>query len=82
MTVYALAHPRDGYRRLMMVDEDVVCLSPSSVYRILDRNDLLARWNATPSVGRKPELPKRPHERWHTDVITIAAFSRTRKAWK
>ena len=71
--VYALAHPRDGYRRLcwMMVDEDVVCLSPSSVYRILDRNDLLARWNVTPSVGRKPELPKRPHERWHTDLMYL-----------
>ncbi|MCL0050888.1 hypothetical protein M1N22_03515, partial [Dehalococcoidia bacterium] len=33
---YARAHPREGYRRLawMMVDEDVVYLTPSTVYRI------------------------------------------------
>ena len=38
---YATARPRDGYRRLawMMVDEDVVYLSPSTVYRILDSHD-------------------------------------------
>jgi len=28
----------------MMVDEDVVYLTPSTVYRILDRYDLLYRW--------------------------------------
>ena len=30
-------HPRDGYRRLtyMMLDEDVVAVSPSTTYRVL-----------------------------------------------
>ncbi|MFC1893802.1 hypothetical protein ACFLYR_07260 [Chloroflexota bacterium] len=48
---YAKACPRDGYRRLtwMMVDEDIVYLTPSTVYRILDRYDLLYRW-------KRPEL--------------------------
>ena len=34
---YALAHPDQGYRRLayQMIDEDVVAVSPSSVYRVL-----------------------------------------------
>jgi len=43
---YALQHPRDGYHRLayMMMDKDVVCLSPSSVYRILSSADLLYRF--------------------------------------
>ena len=45
-TAYATAHPREGYRRLawMMVDEDVVYLTPSTVYRIQDRYDLLFPW--------------------------------------
>lgn len=40
---YALAHPKDGYRRLawQMVDENVAYVSPSSVYRILNDADLL-----------------------------------------
>jgi len=43
VTEYALAHPRDGYRRLawMMIDADVAYVSPSSVYRILRDADLL-----------------------------------------
>src|SRR5690606_37152773 len=53
---YALAHPKEGYRRLtwMMVDEDVACLSPASVYRVLNDADLLYRWKRSHSVGEKP----------------------------
>lgn len=70
---YALEHPRDGYRRLawMMLDEDVVYLSPSSVYRILDRHDLLNRWKPSTSVGQKPPKPTRPHQQWHTDLMYL-----------
>ncbi len=34
---YALAHPKEGYRRLawMMVDADMAYVSPTSVYRVL-----------------------------------------------
>jgi len=34
---FAPAHPRNGYRRLtfMMLDQDVVAVSPASVYRVL-----------------------------------------------
>ena len=43
---YALAHPKDRYRRLawQMIHEDVALLSPSSVYRVLKEEDLLYRW--------------------------------------
>ena len=43
---YVLEHPREGYRRLawMMVDKDIAYLSPSTVYRILDQEDLLYRF--------------------------------------
>src|SRR4030095_751258 len=70
---FALSHPKDGYRRLawMMVDQDVAHLSPSSVYRILDRENLLNRWNARRSVGTKPEPPTAPHQRWHTDIMYL-----------
>jgi hypothetical protein len=33
----------------MMIDDDVVAVSPSSVYRVLKNAGLLARWNRKPS---------------------------------
>lgn len=71
---YAKAHPRDGYRRLcwQMVDEDVAYLSPSAVYRILDRHDLLYRWKrASPSSGKRPKEASHPDEVWHTDLMYL-----------
>lgn len=70
---FALAHPRDGYRRLawMMVDQEVAYLSPSSVYRILDERNLLCRWKPSISSGRKPEPPTAPHQQWHTDLMYL-----------
>jgi putative transposase len=70
---FALEHPRDGYRRLawMMVDADVAHLSPSSVYRILDRHQLLSRWKPSRALGQKPEPPSRPHQVWHTDLMYL-----------
>ena len=43
--------PLEGYRRLtfMMLDQDVVAVSPSSVYRVLAGAGLLDRWNKKPS---------------------------------
>jgi len=71
---YALDHPQDGYRRLswMMVDEDVVYLSESSVYRILSERDLLHRW-ARPrrSSGQAPPPATGPNQRWHTDIMHL-----------
>jgi putative transposase len=70
---YALAHPKDGYRRLawQMVDEDVAYVSPSSVYRILNDVDLLYRWKRSRHVGQVPPRPERPNERWHTDIMYL-----------
>lgn len=63
---YALAHPKDGYRRLtwQMVDEDVAYLSASSVYRVLSEADLLYRWKRSAHAGAVPAKPTRPNERW------------------
>lgn len=70
---YALAHPKDGYRRLawQMVDADVAYVSPASVYRVLRDADLLFRWKRRTHSGEAPAKPTRPHERWHTDLMYL-----------
>ncbi len=71
---YAIQHPDDGYRRLsfMMLDADVVAVSPSSVYRVLKAAGLLNRSQRKPSKkGTGFEQPTRPHEHWHTDITFI-----------
>mgnify|MGYP006290788213 CR=1 FL=1 len=65
------ANPLEGYRRLcfMMLDRDIVAVSPSSVYRVLSKAGLLKRWNHKPSnKGNGFTQPLRPHEHWHIDV--------------
>jgi len=71
---YARAHPLEGYRRLtfMMLDDDVVAVSPSSVYRVLVEAQLMRRWNHKLSKkGTGFVQPLRPHEHWHVDVTYI-----------
>jgi transposase InsO family protein len=65
---------KKGYHRLawMMVDEDIVYLTPSTVYRILDRYYLLYRWKR-PEPGRCRRLPEAsyPNEVWHVDLMYL-----------
>jgi putative transposase len=71
---YYQKHPDEGYRRLcyMMLDEDVVAVSPSSVYRVLKDAGLLNRWNHTSSKkGSGFDQPLKPHEHWHIDISYI-----------
>ena len=67
-------HPLDGYRRLtyMMMDADVVAVSPTSVYRVLSNAGLLQRFAGKPSKkGDGFEQPLKPHEHWHIDISYI-----------
>lgn len=67
-------HPEEGYRRLafMMLDEDVVAVSPSSVYRVLKAADLLSSAPKSSSKkGKGFEQPLLPHQHWHVDVSYI-----------
>ena len=67
-------YPLEGYRRLayMMLDADVVAVSPSSVYRVLKAAGKLAARRGKPSQkGQGFEQPLRPHEHWHVDVSYI-----------
>ena len=53
----------------MMLDHDIVAVSPSSVYRVLKKAGLLQRWPTKPSQkGTGFTQPLRPHEHWHIDV--------------
>ncbi len=63
--------PLEGYRRLafMMLDNDVVAVSPSSVYRVLKAAGRLDRkWQKPSKKGTGFVQPLRAHEHWHVDV--------------
>ena len=63
--------PLEGYRRLafMMLDADVVAVSPASVWRVLHRAGRLSRWKSRPSgKGKGFQPPLGPHQHWHVDI--------------
>jgi len=77
---YALKHPEVRHRELAwkMLDEGVVAVSASSVYRVLREANLVSGWRPKPKVkgsGRgKP--PSRPDEKWQTDIKYVRAGAR------
>lgn len=67
-------HPLDGYRRLafMMLDDDVVAVSPSTVYRVLKNAGQLDRHRWAPSKkGTGFVQPDGPHKHWHLDISYV-----------
>jgi putative transposase len=65
------ANPLEGYRRLtyMMLDADVVAVSPSSVYRVLRDAGVMDRWNKKKSKkGTGFQQPIAAHDHWHIDI--------------
>lgn len=71
---YHADHRQTGYRRLayMMLDENVVAVSPSSVYRVLLTSGLLRATTAQPSKkGTGFNQPQQPHQHWHIDITYI-----------
>ena len=67
-------HPLDGYRRLafMMLDDDVVAVSPSTVYRVLKNAGRLDRHAFVPSKkGTGFVQPDGPHKHWHLDISYV-----------
>lgn len=67
-------HPFNGYRRLafMMLDDDVVAVAPTSVYRVLRQAGRLDRQLAAPSKkGTGFVQPLQPHQHWHIDISYI-----------
>lgn len=67
-------HPLEGYRRLtyMMMDQDVVAVSPTTVYRVLHAAKRLDRWQRTATKkGQGFDQPERAHQHWHVDIAYI-----------
>ena len=77
---YALKHAGIRHRELAwrMVDEDVACLSPSTVYRILKGENLVCPWRRRPKRTREEdEKATRPDEIWATDLMYVQVAGRT-----
>jgi len=71
---YARKHPELRHRELAwrMVDEDVACLSPSTVYRILKEANLVCPWRRRTKRRRtEEEKATRPNQRWVTDLMQL-----------
>jgi len=67
-------HFGEGYRRLtfMMLDENIVAVSPSSTYRVLKEAGVMRKWNGKSSKkGTGFVQPLRAHDHWHVDVSYI-----------
>ena len=67
-------NPLEGYRRLtfMMLDQDVVAVSPSSVYRVLKGAGRLNRnWQKPSKKETGFVQPLRPHQEWHIDIAYV-----------
>lgn len=53
----------------MMLDAEIVAVSPSTVRRVLHDAGRLKRWNPGPSKkGTGFDQPAKPHEHWHIDI--------------
>jgi putative transposase len=71
---YARRHPELRHRELAwrMVDEDVACLSPSTVYRLLKEANLVCPWRRRNKRRRAAEeKATRPDQRWVTDLMQV-----------
>jgi putative transposase len=56
----------------MMLDRDIVAVSPSTTWRVLSKAQLLNKWNNKKSLkGTGFIQPLKPHEHWHVDVSYI-----------
>jgi len=68
---FCIDNPLEGYRRLtfMMLDRNIVAVSPTSTWRVLSKAGLLDRWNRKSSKkGTGFIQPILPHEHWHIDI--------------
>lgn len=74
LTQFAQKYPLEGYRRLsfMMLDADIVAVSPSSVYRVLKEAGLIKTlWQKPSRKGTGFVQPLQPHEHWHIDFSFV-----------
>ena len=70
---YKRRHPEMGFREIAyaMMDEDIEYLSPSTVYRILKKHDLITPWKHLTWESTRPERVKHPDVEWQTDIMYL-----------
>jgi len=71
---FYLERQREGYRRLtfMMLDRDIVAVSPSTVYRVLKDAGVLAVKSTKKSFkGTGFVQPLKSHQEWHVDIAYL-----------
>jgi transposase InsO family protein len=70
---FAGEYPLEGYRRLtfMMLDRDVVAVSPASVYRVLRQAGRIQGWQKPSRKGTGFVQPLQPHDHWHIDFSYV-----------
>ncbi len=76
---YARRHQELRHREMAwrMVDEDVVCLSASTVYRLLKEARLVCPWSRRSKRKREDhEKANRPDQRWGTDLMYLEVGGR------
>ena len=54
-----------------LIDEDIAYLSPSAIYRILKRHNLITPWKHPVWESTRPEHAKSPDEKWQTDIMYV-----------
>ncbi len=59
-----------------MIGEDYAYLSPSSVYRILKKSDLITAWKRVQWAPSKQQRAIRQDERWQTDLMYVKVKNR------
>lgn len=68
-------HREDGYRRCayMMMDQNLVAVSPSTFYNVLREADALRKFPgyANPNRGKGFHQPLKAHDHWHIDFTYI-----------
>ena len=70
---YRYDHPKMSFRLLAysMIDRDIAYLSPSEVYKILKKYDLITPWERQTWPSSKPEKARHPDERWQVDIMYV-----------
>jgi transposase InsO family protein len=71
-------HREEGYRRItyMLLDANIVAVSPSSVYRVLKQAGLMRAWVRKASKkGTGFQQPTAAHQHWHVDIAYINIHS-------
>ncbi|MEM3192717.1 MAG: hypothetical protein QW292_11695, partial [Candidatus Parvarchaeota archaeon] len=75
---YRNLHKKMSFRLLAysMIDRYIAYLSPSEVYKILKKYDLITPWERPTWQSSKPERAERPDEKWQVNIICMKVKGR------